>query len=237
MAKELVFMSPISFAPWVEVSKDKAPSGIMVNISKDLEQKIGLPISFKYKPVKRFLRDLESEVDFDITLLSVNTGSGLSDLVKINPAVNSNITLLYYNNKFKNCKQIQTLISVSASQNGDQIKEFCNSTFKLIPTKNVEQRVQLFLDNKGDSLAIGAQEILRLTPAHKSALEAHKSIVLQSSESFFFINKNSVLNSPKYQKQLSEFASEMKSKYFALKDEDDKSGQILASYILEKPVD
>ncbi|EQC46603.1 transporter substrate-binding domain-containing protein [Bacteriovorax sp. Seq25_V] len=229
LAREIVFMSPVAFAPWVEVSTNKEVKGVMVNISRDLEKRIGEKVQFKYKPYKRFVRDLEGGVDFDITLFTVDSNAKLSGLVKVEPSVNVNRTYLFFHNKMKTCKDIKTLVTVGVSTHENTVKEKCNTSFNLISTKSIDQRVKLFLDGKGDSLLIGEQELLKLDSDTRILIEKKKSILLKYSESFLMINKNSILNSKKYERILSDFSKEVAARYFLVVNEGLSRGTIHAS--------
>lgn len=217
-SKDIIFMSPVSFAPWVVQTKEGKVEGIMYEMSKDLSLKISKPVEFKYLPIKRFLRELNSSNDFDITLYTTHKNETLKNFIKVFPAVNVNNYYIYFSNKFKSCKEIKTLSTAINTPLNPLVYEKCNSTIQSLLTKTVEQRVKLFLDKKSDSVIIGEQEVMRLDEVMKKEIKKFHFESVSSGESYLYVHKKSSLNSPYFLEKISDYAREIKAKYFTLKN-------------------
>jgi hypothetical protein len=209
-SESFIFLSPISFSPWVIIKNGEA-SGIIYNWAKIISTELQMDFKFDYNPFPRFLHRMEYDHDFDMTVMDNSHTIDTKEYIKITPPIYKyDLKLVYQQNL--GCNKIQNIAALVSNKSDllELIKSKCKYNGSLTNVNNIQQKTDLLIKNRIDAAVISDIEISAMPTDKKDLINKLPYIVLKHISSNLYVKKNSLLSSSIRLKKISIIVKKLK---------------------------
>lgn len=212
--KSFVFLAPVHYSPWVELSNGKVVGGVYYKYKELLEKELGESFILDAVPFTRFISVNVPGQSFDITLVKKEILLTNPNYVMVPAAFNSNHTYLIHTAKLNDCSSIKKMSVIREIKRNSQFYKLCKiqKKIKMDVVSTFNQRYKMLQFGRVQAIIVGLQELVALTDSELNELtQNYKWRILDESRTHFFIKASSKLNNPKYLNQLNEISEKNNS--------------------------
>lgn len=206
LAKNLTFLSPVDFSPWVIIENGKT-SGVIFDWASTIAKDTQSELNFRSVPYARFIKSFSTEKDFDMTVVDDVFSFDTSAFIKIEPPLKKYPLKMMFSKKMK-CSEFKRIASLNTNLRDSEksSSKNCKYEAEMIPAKDLNQRLDLLFKNRVDAIILSEPEIEGLPLEMQSKIKSYQFKILRYIESHFYVRKSSILNTPANIKKISAFS-------------------------------